>query len=420
MVAHKEFSDISRVHTKNFFAVSMGSAIEFYEFTILGFLAPSITQYFSLESTQLETSTYLFFVYAIGFVFRPVGAILFGYLSDQFSRRYALYLSAMLMCLSSIATASLPQHGIFQISPLNLLLLLRIVQGISVGGEFGAGMIFFVENATSSNRGFAAGLMNSSCVLGALLGALVGSLVLSSGKPEFYWRLAILGGAFVGIIAFWLRRDLQRENQIQKPRDNIRACLSSLCMKKNILIFLTIFFSTCVGGLMFHMSSIFLFNIKEGGPSYSILGSVISVLFAPFFGHLCDRFDASFFTLLSTVSISLIFALLCFGNSVQPTSFLVIVCFLAFSAFIASVYKLIFSSLVDEYRTLLFAIPYTLGTGLAGFGPSLASLFFLQFKSHHAFMVLFMSLLVTASTFCVCLKIKNRKSISGQRLLNVA
>ena len=125
-------------------ASTLGNALEFYEFTLFGFLAPVITKLYFPDHYGLVLS---YVVFAIGFIFRPLGGLFFGRMGDLYGRRIALYSSIVLMTFSTCCMGIIPSYDSIGVAAPILLLLLRIGQGMSAGGETHGSVIFAAEHA---------------------------------------------------------------------------------------------------------------------------------------------------------------------------------------------------------------------------------------------------------------------------------
>lgn len=214
----------------------IGNLFEWYDFIIYGFFAPVIaTQFFRPEATSGDLLK-VFAVFAVGYFARPIGAIIFGSIGDRLGRKKALLLSLIVMAVPTIGMALLPTwESIGVLSPV-LLILLRILQGISIGGEFTGANAYLSEHSADDRRGLAGSLTVSSAMLGILLGSLVFTLMEWLCTPAFIqlwgWRLAFLGGFGILLIAGWLRWTMPVSPHFEKAKSNgtlvahpVRNCL---------------------------------------------------------------------------------------------------------------------------------------------------------------------------------------------------
>ena len=131
----------------------VGNVLEWYDFALFGVLAPVIALHFFPTADPLAGLISSYTVFAIGFLARPLGGVIFGHIGDRFGRRQALVLSVVMMAIPTAAMGLLPTYEQAGILAPILLTLLRIVQGISTGGEFSGSIIFLVEQAPGHRRG---------------------------------------------------------------------------------------------------------------------------------------------------------------------------------------------------------------------------------------------------------------------------
>jgi len=192
---------------------SVGNLVEWYDFYY--FSAFSLYFASSFFPTQEPTAQMLSTagIFALGFFIRPVGGWLFGHIGDGMGRRKALMLSVLLMCLGSLVIALTPTYETIGAAAPVVLLLARLLQGLSLGGEYGASATYLSEMATGARRGFYASFQYVTLIGGQLTALLVllvlQNFVLSDQELRAWgWRLAFLIGALLALIALIMRRDL--------------------------------------------------------------------------------------------------------------------------------------------------------------------------------------------------------------------
>ncbi len=187
----------------------MGNVLEWYDFALFGVLAPVIATHFFPSADPLAGLINSYAVFAIGFLARPLGGVIFGHIGDRFGRRQALVLSVTLMAVPTSLMGLLPTYQEVGVLAPILLTLLRIVQGISTGGEFSGSIIFLVEQAPGHRRGFYGSVANFGAMIGGLLGAAVGWLMSEILTPDamqdWGWRVLFFTGILVGLFGLWAR-----------------------------------------------------------------------------------------------------------------------------------------------------------------------------------------------------------------------
>lgn len=191
-------------------AGAVGNVMEWYDFGLFGFFAPTLSRQFFPKEDPLAALAGTFGVFATGFLMRPVGGLLFGRLGDRVGRKRALELSVLLMATSTTLLGLLPTHATIGPFAAVLLTLIRLLQGLSVGGEYVGSMSFLVEHAPPDRRAFVGSWSSFTVVLGSLLGsgvaALCTGLLSESQLTSWGWRAPFLAGAILGVVGLWLRR----------------------------------------------------------------------------------------------------------------------------------------------------------------------------------------------------------------------
>ncbi len=190
----------------------IGNVMEWYDFAVYGYFAAIIGRHFFPAEDPVSSLLAAFGVFAAGFLMRPIGSIVFGHIGDHAGRKAALTLSVLAMAIPTLMIGLLPTYAQIGVAAPALLVLLRLVQGLSVGGEYGTSIIFLVEHASPGRRGFFGGWSVVGATGGILLGSAVGAIVTSTlGAEEtaaWGWRVPFVLGITVGLSGLYLRRNL--------------------------------------------------------------------------------------------------------------------------------------------------------------------------------------------------------------------
>ncbi|MFO0844878.1 MAG: MFS transporter [Gemmataceae bacterium] len=222
----------TRHPTKTVVAGVIGNVLEWYDFALFGFLAPVIAPLFFPSENRIASLLETYGVFALGFLMRPLGGVIFGHIGDRVGRKQALLWSVLLMAVPTTLIAVLPTyHQIGLAAPL-LLTLIRMLQGISVGGEFIGSMSFLAEHAPPEKRGLVASWCTFSGGLGNLLGSGAAALVTALVPPEqlatWGWRVPFLAGFAVGLAGLWLRRGVSETPTFQRAHSHGEATRAPL------------------------------------------------------------------------------------------------------------------------------------------------------------------------------------------------
>ncbi|MGD0075836.1 MAG: MFS transporter [Candidatus Binataceae bacterium] len=191
----------------------VGNVLEWYDFSIYGYFAPAIGRHFFPSKNPTTSLLAAFGVFSAGFIARPLGALVFGYIGDRYSRERALTLSILTMAVPTCATGLMPDYHAIGIAASILLIVLRLIQGLSAGGEYTTSIVFLVERSSHGRRG----LMGSLGLFGSIAGGMIGSataalltyLMPSEQVMAWGWRIPFIcgiGPAFFGIM---IRRELR-------------------------------------------------------------------------------------------------------------------------------------------------------------------------------------------------------------------
>ncbi|MEP7245656.1 MAG: MFS transporter [Gammaproteobacteria bacterium] len=195
---------------KNIIGGSAGNFVEWFDWLAYASFAIYFSKSFFPEASQTVQLLNTAFVFAGGFLARPVGALLMGIYADRAGRRAALTLSVAMMCGGSLLIALIPTGlGFFSTC---LLILARLLQGLSIGGEYGASATYVSEMASKEHRGFWSGWLYSTLIAGQLaavmLQVLLQRLMTEEQLYAWGWRIPFVVGAALSVVVFWIRRGI--------------------------------------------------------------------------------------------------------------------------------------------------------------------------------------------------------------------
>ena len=200
-------------HTRRIVAAgAIGNVLGWYDFAIYGYFAASIGRTFFPQTDHVAQVLAAFGVFAIGYLMRPLGGAVTGYIGDRFGRPTALTVSVVAMAVPTFLVGALPGYQTLGIAAPILLTLLRMIQGLSVGGECTTSFTFMIEYAAPGRRGLSGAVASAGDTLGILLGSATGAVLsaaMSTADLDSWgWRVPFLLGLVVGGAGFLLRRNI--------------------------------------------------------------------------------------------------------------------------------------------------------------------------------------------------------------------
>lgn len=243
---------------------SSGNLVEWYDVYVYTVFASYFESHF-FDSADKNSTVYVYAIFAVTFLMRPVGSWFFGRYADRYGRRAALTFSVSLMALCSLAIALVPGRETIGVGAAVILVLCRLVQGFATGGEYGASATYMSEAATRERRGFFSSFQYVTLVGGHVLAQLtLLVLQLFLDKPQisdFGWRIAFFIGGVAAVVVFWLRRSMDESlsteqlEAVQRGEDSESGSLRVL-LADHWRPLLLCFLVTMGGTLAFYVYSV--------------------------------------------------------------------------------------------------------------------------------------------------------------------
>lgn len=210
---------------RNVVAGALATLFEWYDYAVYGYFAVIIGKNFFPAADSLTELMSTFAVFATGFVMRPLGAIVFGFIGDKFGRRKALSLSVIMMAIPTCILGILPTYQQIGIVAPILLIIIRLVQGLAVGGNYGGSFVFAIEHAKPNKEGFIGSLVMVGVIVGILLGsaaAAIFSHLLSPDSLELWgWRIPFLLGIVAIFSGLYIKEYTEETPSFQAMHDKI-------------------------------------------------------------------------------------------------------------------------------------------------------------------------------------------------------
>jgi len=291
--------------TRAIVATSIGNMLEWYDFTVYALFAGYIAGNFFPSDDKNTRLLKTFLVFGLGFVVRPLGAVLIGNYGDRAGRKAALTLTILLMAAGTGIIALSPTYATIGIGAPILLLLGRVLQGFSAGGEVGGATAYLLESADPAQRGRVASWLEASMGMANILGALAAfsvTAVLSTSQVQAWgWRIPFIVGLSIAPVGLYLRRSLEETDAFQAEarqrthgsaplleifRDHGRSLLVGFCV--------AVLWAVAVYVLMIYLptyvqrADTFNFSARQAFGA-SLIGNIPFVIGCVWFGSLSDR-----------------------------------------------------------------------------------------------------------------------------------
>lgn len=308
---------MNRSHSKILLATILGNTLEYYEFSILVVFAIQIGQAFFPDQSQFSQVLSTLGLFTAGFISRPFGSLIFGHIGDKFGRKRALIITIAGMSLTTLAIGFMPSHThIGVLAPITLLIL-RLLQGIFIGGEGAGAAIFILEHELRFKRDVIGGILVSSNIAGIVIASLIGLLINKLiGLDSESWRFAFIVGGIGGMVISYMRTTIpetMKYNEM-KPEEKIKIPAFKLFSKHWEQVLVVIAFGGFSAGVSYIVKGYIIIHFQQfmGFSAdkafiYLLFTSVLFTAFPPFLGTLSNRYTYRKFIFITTIIIILLF-----------------------------------------------------------------------------------------------------------------
>src|SRR3990167_908085 len=361
-------------------ASGLGSILEWYDFSLYGFFAPLLAQLYFPNNAPTIGLLKTFSVFAIGFFARPIGALIFGYISDKYGRTVSLKLTPLLITCPTLLFCFLPtyQHiGIF--APL-LLILLRIWQGICIGGEYANNIVYLCETTKKNHLYFIGSIGSCTGSLGILFASTIAAIWYSTFTPEHLsawgWRLAFSISLVIGIVAFFMRRNMEETIVFRNVKQNLSSNPNYDSYKNQWNDYLLSFGLTFLPAAAFYYIFMFMPNFLAGILNYNpskILGDnslslLIRLFIIPIIGFVGDKIGGIKIARLSCILFMLLSVPLFYSILYVPLFSIVSIYIFALLTTLnaATTPGLLVEVLKPETRCTIFSFTFNVCFGIFG------------------------------------------------------
>jgi MHS family proline/betaine transporter-like MFS transporter len=368
-------------------AAVIGNVLEWYDFAVYGFVATIIAK--NLFPPGSETSALLgtYLTFGIGFLARPLGGVVIGWVGDHYGRKVALVITIMLMAVGTVIIGLIPTFASIGYLAPAILVLARLMQGFSAGGEWGGSTAFIVEWAPKGRRGFYGSFQQMSVVAGLLLGSGIAALlntVLDAATMEGWgWRIPFLLGALLGPVGMYMRRNIDETPAYRKAAE---APAAAPDLTSPIVLALRAFGFTVLWTVSFYIFLTYMptFTQKYAGLSRSVAlwsntaGLFLLMIAIPFIGYLSDKYGRKPFLLACCIAFIVLpyplFGIMLSGASIGTILVVQLAIGLAISLFSGAGPAAIAEIFPTRTRSTYMSTGYALAVAIfGGFAPFVAT-----------------------------------------------
>ncbi|KQQ32503.1 alpha-ketoglutarate permease [Duganella sp. Leaf126] len=399
---------------KRIFAIisaSSGNLVEWFDFYVYSFASIYFASQFFPSGHPTTEFLKSAAVFAVGFLMRPIGGWLFGRIADRVGRKKSMMISVMMMCGGSLAIAVLPTYASIGVAAPILLLIVRMFQGLSVGGEYGTTATYMSEVALRGRRGFFSSFQYVTLIGGQLLAVLtvvVLEVFLTEAELKAWgWRIPFVLGAIAAVVSLLLRRTLHETSKAADLKNEGAGTLAYI-FKHHRAAFLTVIGYTAGGSLIFYTFTTYMqkYLVNSAGmPAKTASVVMTGALFLymcmqPLFGMLADRIgrrhSMMLFGALGAIATYPILAMLR-GNDSPVLAFVLITVALAIVSLYTSISGLVKAEMFPpEVRALGVGFSYAIANAIFGGSAEFVGLAFKNLGHENWFFVYVTLMMVIA------------------------
>lgn len=380
-------------------AAALGNAMEWFDFGVYGFVAFALGQVFFPGADPGIQMIAALATFSVPFLIRPLGGLFFGALGDKFGRQKVLSVTIIIMSVSTFCIGLIPGYDSIGIWAPILLLLAKLAQGFSVGGEYTGAAIFVAEYSPDRKRGFLGSWLDFGSIAGFILGAgvvvLISSIVGEANFLEWGWRIPFFIAAPLGLIGIYLRHALEetptfqqhvdkidsdsRKDIAEPPRVSFREILTKQWRPLIICVGMVIATNVTYYMLLTYMPSYLSHSLhySEDHGVLIIIAIMVGMLFVqPFMGMLSDRFGRKPFVIIGSIGL-FILAIPCFiliNSDVIGLIFLgLLILAVLLNCFIGVMASTLPAMFPTHIRYSALAIAFNVSVLIAGLTPTIAA-----------------------------------------------
>lgn len=369
---------------KAIIAGAIGNAMEWFDYALFGYFASIISVLFFPTTDPVVGLMLTFLVFGLGFIARPFGGLLFGHMADKIGRRHTLAITVALMGISTLLIGILPTYAQIGVTAPVLLTIIRMLQGVAAGGEWGSCSSFLAEYAKPGTRGLTVSWSQVSSAIGLLIGSFWGTFLSSflshDALYSWGWRIAFIFGIVVALVGLYIRRQVDETPAFQEKIENqdisSQPLLESIRYHKKgmIMVFLLQGGGNVAYWLILNFMTTYIVKFLKlpltTGFTLNSLSLMAFIIGLPIFGWLSDQWGRKPVMLIGCGGVILLsyplFNIL--AHTQNFTTMAMAVCTLSFtlSIFSGSIMAAITETFPTKVRCSAFAIAYNAGSAIFG------------------------------------------------------
>ncbi|WP_075181588.1 MFS family transporter [Pantoea sp. 1.19] len=370
----------TRQRVRAIVGASSGNLVEWFDFYVYSFCSIYFAHIFFPSGNPTTQLIQTAGVFAAGFFMRPIGGWIFGYIADKHGRKTSMLISVCMMCFGSLMIACLPGYASIGVWAPVLLLLARLLQGLSVGGEYGTSATYMSEVAVEGRKGFFASFQYVTLIGGqllALLTVVVLQQILSSEQLHSWgWRIPFATGAALAIVALYLRRSLNETSDSETRHHRDAGSLRGLW--KHRRAFMMVLGFTAAGSLCFYTFTTYMqkYLVNTAGMEAKTASALMTValfiymLIQPLAGAISDKIGrrSSMLIFSSCAALFTVPILTALQNVSSPLlAFALVMCALLFISFYTAISGILKAEMFPpEVRALGVGLSYAVANALFG------------------------------------------------------
>lgn len=360
--------------------VCSGNLVEWYDFFIYAYTSIYFASLFFPAGDQTSQLLATAGIFAVGFFMRPLGGWIFGYIADTRGRKISMIISVFMMCGGSLMIAIMPTYATVGVAAPVLLVVARMMQGLSVGAEYGTGATYISEVSRAGRRSFYGSFQYMTIIAGQLLAlltvALLQLLLSEQDLKAWGWRVPFLIGAFASIVVVYLRRTMRETATAQDMKCKESGSIKALMQhKRAVLLTFTITIGCSLYFYTFtaYMQKFLVVSVGIPAPKVSFIMAAALVIFMlcqPIFGMLADKIGVRrSMIIFGVLSTCLVIPLMSAIKLAQDPyyAFALVVAGLLIAAFYTPVTGVLKADFYPPtVRALGVGLPYAVGAAMFG------------------------------------------------------